>query len=693
VTRGTAVKHLTLRRLLVANRGEIVCRIVRTAQRLGMTTIAVYSDADRNARHVRLADEAYHLGAAPAAESYLDIAKLIAVAQRVGADAVHPGYGFLSENADFAQACADAGLIFVGPPAAAIRAMGSKSASKAAMAAVGVPVAPGYHGEDQAPQRLLDEAQRVGFPLIIKASAGGGGKGMQVVHTLSDVPAAAAAAQRLARTAFGDDRLLLERYFVRARHVEVQVFADSHGQVVSLFDRDCSVQRRHQKIIEEAPAPGLRAEVRAAMAEAAITAARAVGYVGAGTVEFLVDEAQNFYFMEMNTRLQVEHPVTEAITGIDLVQWQLSIAQGAPLPLSQEEIVQHGAAIEARVYAEDPDQGYLPSVGHIAHLRWPEAASASSAVQPQVGDARGGGLRVDSGVDAGDEVSTFYDPMLGKVIAWGESRAEACDLLRKALDEFEVVGVTTNRALLVSVLADAEFRRGGIATDFLDVRRAHLVFAEPQPDDLDVVLAAVWFASRQTGADALWEDTRGWRLAAPPSTQWRFGAHTVVVESCAPALYFARVNAAGSNAPGSNAAEYPVRVVARGGEHLSAEVAGRVVHAHGVAAGRELHLFHGGRHVALRLAETEDALQVSAAELEGSLLTPLPGTVVAVHVAMGQSVARGVPLVTVEAMKMEHTLTAPYAGVVARIAFGVGERVGAGAVLVELTASDPLVGP
>src|SRR6202041_495008 len=329
--------------------------------------------------------------------------------------------------------------------------MGSKSASKAAMAAVGVPVAPGYHGDDQTPQRLMEEARRVGFPLIIKASAGGGGKGMQVVNSAAEVAAAGESAQRLARAAFGDDKLLLERYFPRARHVEVQVFADTHGDIVSLFDRDCSVQRRHQKIIEEAPAPGLRDEVRESMAQAAVQAARAVGYVGAGTVEFLVDESQQFYFMEMNTRLQVEHPVTEFITGIDLVEWQLCIAQGSRLPKAQSEIVRHGAAVEARLYAEDPEHGYLPSVGRIAHLRWP-ALSAD--------------LRLDGGVDAGDEVSPFYDPLLGKVIAWGETRGEAAERLHRALDDIEITGVTTNRALLSSVLADEEFRRGGIATNF-----------------------------------------------------------------------------------------------------------------------------------------------------------------------------------------------------------------------------------
>jgi 3-methylcrotonyl-CoA carboxylase alpha subunit len=649
-----------LRRLLVANRGEIVCRIARTAQRLGIVTIAVYSEADAGARHVRFADEAYYLGPAPAAESYLDIAKIIGLAQRVGADAVHPGYGFLSENAAFAQACADAGLTFVGPPASAIRAMGSKSASKAAMAAVGVPVAPGYHGADQSPQALAAEAQRVGFPLIIKASAGGGGKGMQVVNSAAEVAAAVESAQRLARTAFGDDRLLLERYFPQARHVEVQVFADSHGGVVSLFDRDCSVQRRHQKIIEEAPAPDLRDEVRAAMAQAAIQSARAVGYVGAGTVEFLVDEAQHFYFMEMNTRLQVEHPVTEFITGIDLVEWQLSIATGARLPKAQNDILQHGTAIEARLYAEDPEHGYLPSVGRIAHLHWPDPAPH---------------LRLDIGVDAGDEVSTFYDPMLGKVVAWGESRGEAVARLHRALADIEIVGVTTNRALLTSVLADEEFRRGGISTSFLDARRAHLAFGEPNAGDADAVSAALWCATRRTEDDALWADSRGWRLAAPPRSTWAFADLTVIIESSAPNRYVARV--AGR--------EYPLRLVARGAQSLDFEFAGQMLHLSVIEADQALHLFRAGRQAVLRLAQTEDALQVSAGAEEGSLLTPLPGTLVAVHVTVGEQVARGAPLVTVEAMKMEHTLTAPYAGRVARVAFGLAERVAAGAVLVELS--------
>jgi 3-methylcrotonyl-CoA carboxylase alpha subunit len=649
-----------LRRLLVANRGEIVCRIALTARRLGITTIAVYSDADRGARHVRCADEAYYLGASPAAMSYLDIDKVIALAKRVNADAIHPGYGFLSENAAFAAACVDAGLIFVGPPAAAIRAMGSKSASKAAMAAAGVPVAPGYHGDDQSLQRLTQEAARVGFPLIIKASAGGGGKGMQVVHAPAQVAGAIESAQRLARTAFGDDRLLMERYFPTARHVEVQIFADTHGQVVSLFDRDCSVQRRHQKIIEEAPAPGLRDEVRAAMSQSAITSARAVAYCGAGTVEFLVDDAQNFYFMEMNTRLQVEHPVTEMITGIDLVEWQLAIAQGARLPQRQTDIVQRGCAIEARLYAEDPTQGYLPSVGRIAHLRWPAAAA---------------GVRLDVGVDEGDEVSPFYDPMLGKIIASGDSRAAALERLQGALAGIEIVGVTTNRALLSNVLADEQFRRGAVGTDFLPTRQAQLSFGEPAAGALDRALAAVWCATRRTEENALWEDSRGWQLAASASATWRFAQGSVRLELLGADSYSAQ--AAGE--------AIAVRVLERGAHLLKVECEGRLQHLHVLEEDGALHLFRNGKHVALRVANTEDALQVDARTEQGSLLTPLPGTVVAVHVATGQPVARGAPLVTVEAMKMEHTLTAPYAGVVSRIVFATGDRVQAGAILVELT--------
>jgi 3-methylcrotonyl-CoA carboxylase alpha subunit len=626
--------------------------------------IAVYSDADRDAKHVREADEAYLLGPSPAAQSYLDKQRIIELARRVRAHAVHPGYGFLSENADFAQGCIDAGLIFIGPPPQAIRAMGSKSASKASMAAAGVPVAPGYHGSDQSPAHLAAEAQRIGFPLIIKASAGGGGKGMQVVHSAAEVPAAVDSAQRLARTAFGDDKLLFERYFPAARHVEVQIFADAHGETVALFDRDCSVQRRHQKIIEEAPAPGLRAEVRAAMAQAAVTAARAVGYVGAGTVEFLVDPAQQFYFMEMNTRLQVEHPVTELIAGVDLVQWQLEVACGGHLPSDAAAIAPRGAAIEARLYAEDPAHDYLPSVGRITHLRWPGEA--------------GGALRLDVGVDAGDEVTPFYDPMLGKLIAWGESRAQAIETLHRALAELEIGGVKTNRALLQSVLADSEFRSGGVTTSFLEMRRAHLSFGEPAPAAVDYILAALWYVSAAPSPGSLWADTSGWRLGGPAVTHRRFGAHEVALERLSARNY--RVRFAHEDCE--------VRMIAREERALEVEIGGSRESARIVESDCSLEIFRTGRYTSLTPAVTDDALQPTTEADAGTLVTPLPGTVVAVHVTAGQSVERGAPLITVEAMKMEHTVGAPYPGTVERIPFGLGDRVAAGAVLAELKPRD-----
>ncbi|HEX4150703.1 MAG TPA: biotin carboxylase N-terminal domain-containing protein [Steroidobacteraceae bacterium] len=655
----------TLKRLLIANRGEIVCRIARTARRLGWTAIAVYSEADRGAKHVREADEAYYLGASPAAQSYLDRNKLIELALKVGADAVHPGYGFLSENADFAQACIDAGLVFVGPPPAAIRAMGSKSASKAAMAAAGVPVAPGYHGAEQSTAALAAEARRIGFPLIIKASAGGGGKGMQVVRGAGEIAAAVESAQRLARTAFGDDRLLLERYFPTARHVEVQVFADTHGTMAALHDRDCSVQRRHQKIIEEAPAPDLRAEVRGAMAQAAMTAARAVGYVGAGTVEFLVDPEQNFYFMEMNTRLQVEHPVTELITGVDLVEWQLRVARGEPLPADANRIPPRGAAIEARLYAEDPAHDYLPSVGRIVHLKWPEL---------------GPHLRLDTGVDALDEVSAYYDPMLGKIIAWGESRAAACALLLEALGKLEIAGVATNRALLRSILADPEFQRGAVGTDFLAARREHLEFGERPAAPEDYLVAALGSAAAEPDPGSLWSNTTGWRPGAPAVSRWRFGDTEVRIDTRSPQSYRGRI---------ANSDERQLRLVRRAGPELDVEIDGRLERARLVICDGRLELFRAGNHVTLRAARTEDTLQATADPDSGSLLTPLPGTVVALHVTPGQSVKRGAPLITLEAMKMEHTINAPHDGIVERLPFALGDRVAANSILVELKSTQP----
>ena len=411
-------------KILIANRGEIACRVIKTARRLGVATVAVYSEADREALHVELADEAWPIGPAPARQSYLDIAAIIEAARSSGAQAVHPGYGFLSENADFAEACDEAGLVFIGPPAEAIRLMGSKAAAKELVAAAGVPLVPGYHGLDQDPDRLAEEARRIGYPVLIKASAGGGGRGMRIVSGAADFAAALAGARREALSAFGDDRVLIEKYLAQPRHIEVQIFADRHGETIHLFERDCSIQRRHQKVVEEAPAPGLDSERRTALGKAAVAAARAVGYVGAGTVEFIAADGQ-FYFIEMNTRLQVEHPVTEAVTGLDLVEWQLRVAAGEPLPRRQKEIAFAGHAIEARLYAEDPARGFLPQTGVLHGLRLPLPETA----------------RVDTGVRQGDRVTPYYDPMLAKIIVWGEDREAAAVLLRRALAETAILGV------------------------------------------------------------------------------------------------------------------------------------------------------------------------------------------------------------------------------------------------------------
>ncbi|HEX6364207.1 MAG TPA: acetyl-CoA carboxylase biotin carboxylase subunit, partial [Albitalea sp.] len=417
------------KKILIANRGEIACRVIRTARSLGVATVAVYSDADANARHVRLADEAVRIGPAAARESYLVGERILEVAQQTGAEAIHPGYGFLSENEDFAQACEQAGIVFIGPPASAIRAMGSKSAAKALMDKAGVPLTPGYHGENQDPGFLAAQAERIGYPVLIKASAGGGGKGMRRVDRPADFAAALASCKREASNAFGDEHVLVEKYVLRPRHIEIQVFGDTHGHCVYLFERDCSVQRRHQKVLEEAPAPGMTPERRAAMGKAAVDAAKAVGYVGAGTVEFIAHQDGSFYFMEMNTRLQVEHPVTEMITGLDLVEWQLRVASGEPLPLTQEQLAFDGHAMEARIYAEDPDKGFLPSTGRLVHLAPPP---------------EGAHVRVDTGVEQGDEITPFYDPMIAKLIVHGATRDIALERMRAALAEYRIVGVSTN---------------------------------------------------------------------------------------------------------------------------------------------------------------------------------------------------------------------------------------------------------
>ncbi len=647
-----------MRRLLIANRGEIACRIARTARRLGMTSIAVYSDADRSALHTRVCHEAYYLGPSPPAQSYLDQERLIAVALRARAEAIHPGYGFLSENAQFARRCESAGIAFVGPPASAIEAMGSKASAKAAMTEAGVPVAPGYHGSDQSIERLTAEANRIGFPLICKASAGGGGKGMQIIRSAEAVQPALEAAKRIARGAFGDDHLLLERYFARARHVEVQIFAGADGEVMALGDRDCSIQRRHQKVIEECPAPGLAESVRQGMAAAAIRVAQAVGYRSAGTVEFLFDEPRDFYFMEMNTRLQVEHPVTEMVYGVDLVEWQLRTARGEPLRnFCQARAAGH--AIEARLYAEDPARDYLPSVGVIDALQWPRLEN----------------LRVDTGVEAGDAISSFYDPMLAKIIAWAPERSQAIETLRVALDRTRLIGLTTNRSLLQAVLADSGFVEARLSTALL-ADQPQLAAAPAIDSEAVLVALGVWLSTcgAYRAPDDPWSDSSGFRPGAAPMARWTFDLGTVSVQMPGTDVFIVTA----STSP------LEVRCIERRGEALRLEWNGEQFAFEFTAAHGAWHVVHGGRQVAARLVSTDDFVDQGGARASGSLVTPLPGTVIAVHVGPGDVVSQGAALAIVEAMKMEHTLVAPRAGRVARVLHHAGERVDEGAVLVEL---------
>ncbi len=658
-------------KILVANRGEIACRVIRTAQRMGIRTVAVFSDADEGARHVALADEAYRIGPAPARESYLRGDAIVEVAVKSGAQAVHPGYGFLSENAGFAEACAAAGVTFIGPPPAAIRAMGSKSAAKRIMAEAGVPLVPGYHGEDQSPDRLLGEAERIGWPVLVKATAGGGGKGMRAVPDAASFLAALAGAKREALSAFGDDRVLLERYLARPRHVEVQVFADTLGGAVHLFERDCSIQRRHQKVLEEAPAPGLAAATRAAMGRAAVAAARAIGYVGAGTVEFLLDEDGSFYFMEMNTRLQVEHPVTEMITGQDLVEWQLRVAAGEPLPATQEALSITGHAIEARVYAEDPSREFLPSIGRLDHLRPPRESTH---------------VRIDTGVREGDEVSIHYDPMIAKLVVWDTSRAAAVRRLRTALGEYQVVGVTTNLAFLGAVAAHPAYQAADLDTRFIDRHRADLIGEPGAASDtvlavacLDEILRRTADAERTARASAdphsPWNRTDGWRLNADSHHVFTFVDDGKLVRVVV------------HHRPGSMLLDLPggkveVRGSRNGLDEVVADVGGARVRATVVRSGADrVIMIHGrGHRLALHDPDAAEERDVGG----GSLVAPMPGKVVVVLVEVGVEVKKGAPLLVLEAMKMEHTVVSPRDGKVSAVHFAPGAIVPEGAQLVAL---------
>ncbi len=663
-------------KILIANRGEIACRVIKTARRLGIRTVAVYSDADASALHVAMADEAVHIGAAPSRESYLRIDRVIAAAKQTGAEAIHPGYGFLSENAEFSDACKNNGIVFIGPPVGAIEAMGSKSAAKRIMEKANVPLVPGYHGEDQDPELLRKAANDMGYPVLLKATAGGGGKGMRQVWSAAEFDEALAAAKREAKNSFGDDRMLVEKYLTRPRHVEIQVFCDKHGNGVYLAERDCSVQRRHQKVIEEAPAPGMTDALRKKMGEAALQAAKAIDYEGAGTVEFLLDEDGSFYFMEMNTRLQVEHPVTEMITGQDLVEWQLRVAAGETLPLTQEQVRISGHAFEARIYAEDPANDFLPVTGTLSFL------------QPPVESEH---VRVDTGVLQGDEVSVFYDPMIAKLIVWDEDRDKALRRLGKALSEYRIGGMTTNVDFLYNLATCEPFRKADLDTGFIAKHHDRIFHTGEQDVASAIALGALYLVLRRAqlaGSRAAavdphspWNFSNAWRLNEPHVHRFELSFngqhHPVAVEQV------------GQN----GAAGYVIRA------------AGHTVRAQGRLTGNELQADIDGYRSRAVVAEhdgvyslytQQSALQFSqvAADLgdddgghgDGALVAPMNGTIVTLLVEPGSVVKKGDALLVMEAMKMEHTIRAPADGTVVEFYYAPGNLVEGGAELLALDA-------
>jgi len=670
------------KKILIANRGEVACRVAATARRLGIRTVAVYSDADANARHVQACDEAVHIGGSAPRDSYLRAERLLAAAKASGAEALHPGYGFLSENESFAQACADAGVVFIGPPAGAIQAMGLKAESKRLMEAAGVPLVPGYHGADQDPALLAREAARIGFPVLIKASAGGGGKGMRIVPSAAEFDAALASCKREAINAFGDDAVLIERYVTRPRHVEIQVFGDAHGQCVYLFERDCSVQRRHQKVLEEAPAPGMTPERRRQMGEAAVAAARAVGYVGAGTVEFIVEQLApddwRFYFMEMNTRLQVEHPVTEAITGQDLVEWQLRVAAGEPLPLTQEQLKIHGHAIEARICAENPDAQFLPATGTLHVARWPAhvAFARNADAEPLHEPAP---VRIDAGVREGDAISPFYDSMIAKLIVWGATREQALARLDAALAATHILGLQTNVAFLRRCAATRSFAQADLDTALIERERA-VLFGQPglplAVAAAGVVAHALALERAQEDADP-WSRRDGWRMYGAARRRFELeheGTH------------------------------HSVLLERRHGGGMTLHVAGRAqafeVHSdgterHDVMLDDERHrlaVYAVGERVAVfgasgsaQLQEIDVIAHAGDAAGEGGRLTaPMPGKLIALMARAGDKVVKGQPLAVMEAMKMEHTIASPRDGVVTEVLHAVGDQVAEGGELLRL---------
>jgi 3-methylcrotonyl-CoA carboxylase alpha subunit len=662
--------------LLIANRGEIACRVASTARRLGIKTIAVYSDADAESKHVAACDIAVRLGPAPASESYLKAEDILRVALAHGAQAIHPGYGFLSENEAFAQACAKAGICFVGPPASAIAAMGSKSAAKTLMEKAGVPLVPGYHGDEQAPKFLQQQADTMGYPVLIKASAGGGGKGMRIVTQAKDFIAALASCKREASASFGDDKVLIERYLQKPRHIEIQVFSDTHNQHVYLFERDCSVQRRHQKVIEEAPAPGMTQARRQEMGEAAIAAARAVNYVGAGTVEFIAEPDGRFYFMEMNTRLQVEHPVTEMITGMDLVEWQLRVAAGERLPKTQQELQRCGHSIEARIYAENADKDFLPSIGRLIHLEFPDHEAFINA-----------DVRVDGGVRAGDTISPYYDPMIAKLIVRGADRDQARARMLRALAATQIVGVHTNVAFLRRLMADEAFAEADLDTGLIERRRATLLPAPVPATREALLLACAAVLEQEKAASALtidpWAERCGWRVDGSYRRMLSFqdseSVQEVLIDMVDGVTSFTvdaeRAAVEISSQTNGVASVLHVALLMR-----SSRVSGTVVRQ-----GGRFDVFVSGKCETLTLKDPLASTGQAEADHAGSLTAPMPGKIIAIEVKAGEKVKRGQALLVMEAMKMEHTINAGLDGVVENIFFGVGEQVAEGAVLISLT--------
>jgi 3-methylcrotonyl-CoA carboxylase alpha subunit len=667
-------------KILIANRGEIACRVAATTRRMAIRSVAVYSDADAHAKHVAACDEAVHIGGSAPRDSYLRWERIIEAAKATGAQAIHPGYGFLSENEEFAQACADAGLVFIGPPPSAIKDMGLKAESKQLMERAGVPLVPGYHGSDQDPAMLRHEADRIGYPVLIKASAGGGGKGMRIVEKAEDFAGALASCQREARNSFGDDAVLIEKYVQRPRHIEIQVFGDTHGNYVYLFERDCSVQRRHQKVLEEAPAPGLSPEMRAQMGLAAVAAARAVHYVGAGTVEFIVEQREagemHFYFMEMNTRLQVEHPVTEAITGQDLVEWQLRVAAGEPLPLSQDQLRISGHAIEARICAENPDKNFLPATGTLHVYRKPAATAFDRGL-----------VRFDDGVREGDAISPFYDSMVAKLIVHGETRAQALARLDEALARTRIIGLATNVQFLRHVLSSPSFVQANLDTALIP-REAALLFEQERVGAITAVAAAVvhtLLSERQANDADPFSRSDGW-CSHGPLARRRFdfefrkeplAAHLVYERSGGLTLQV-------GDRCGSLAFQPATR---QGGMHtFDLEFDGRRIRTDTWQRAETVHVFT--KDGATQIQELDVLAHSGDGAGEGGRLTaPMPGKVVSFAVKAGDTVKKGQALAVMEAMKMEHTIAAPADGTVAELLYAPGDQVAEGAELLKLAAA------